>query len=351
MCCTAASLEKCTLESLPVILIAKVIPLVAPLFDFPVLLLSPQVVLILQRNHHSYRVAPEPIKIPLVRDRVDDVDANILNVKKILKTAGEEGVDLLVLPELANSGYMFKSRDEALARSETIPDGLFSTSFLEWSHEGRVVVVGICEMKEGNLYNSAAVFADGKHLTTYRKIHLFDRENEWFLPGNEEPPVVDFKGNKIGVMVCFDWAFPEVARILALKGADIILHPANLVLPYCQNAMITRSIENRVFTATANRVGTERGVVFSGMSQITGPKGELLLQLQEEKLRVAWVDLDLSVARDKKITKRNDVMEDRRPSIYRPCHSFAGYLARFLSILLRTASVGLMPATSASRRR
>jgi predicted amidohydrolase len=248
--------------------------------------------------------------------RVDDVDANILNVKKILKTAGEEGVDLLVLPELANSGYMFKSRDEALARSETIPDGLFSTSFLEWSHEGRVVVVGICEMKEGNLYNSAAVFADGKHLTTYRKIHLFDRENEWFLPGNEEPPVVDFKGNKIGVMVCFDWAFPEVARILALKGADIILHPANLVLPYCQNAMITRSIENRVFTATANRVGTERGVVFSGMSQITGPKGELLLQLQEEKLRVAWVDLDLSVARDKKITKRNDVMEDRRPSIY-----------------------------------
>jgi predicted amidohydrolase len=171
-------------------------------------------------------------------------------------------------------------------------------------------------MKEGHLYNSAAVFADGKHLATYRKIHLFDRENEWFLPGNEEPQVVDWKGHKIGVMVCFDWAFPEVARILALKGADIILHPANLVLPYCQNAMITRSIENRVFTATANRVGTERGVVFSGMSQVISPKGEVLLRLQEEKLRVACVDLDLSLARDKKITKRNDVMEDRRPSIY-----------------------------------
>jgi predicted amidohydrolase len=248
--------------------------------------------------------------------RVDDVDANILNVKKILKTAGEEGVDLLVFPELANSGYMFKSRDEALARSETIPDGLFSTSLLEWSQEGRVVVAGICEMKEGNLYNSAAVFADGKHLATYRKIHLFDRENEWFLPGNDEPPVVDFKGHKIGVMVCFDWAFPEVARILALKGADIILHPANLVLPYCQNAMITRSIENRVFTATANRVGTERGAVFSGMSQITSPKGEVLLRLREEKLKAAWADIDLSLARDKMITKRNDVMEDRRPSIY-----------------------------------
>ena len=256
------------------------------------------------------------VAVAQMEPSVDDVDANLLNVKKILKTAGEEGVNLLVLPELANSGYMFKSKEEALARSETIPDGLFSTSLLEWSHEGRVVVAGICEMKEGNLYNSAAVFADGQHLTTYRKIHLFDREKEWFLPGNEEPPVVDFKGHKIGVMVCFDWAFPEVARILALKGADIILHPANLVLPYCQNAMVTRSIENRVFTATANRVGTERGVVFSGMSQITSPKGEVLLRLQEEKLRVAWADLDLSVARDKKITKRNDVMEDRRPSIY-----------------------------------
>jgi len=248
--------------------------------------------------------------------KVDDVTANLLNVKKILETASEEGVDLLVLPELANSGYMFASRDEALARSETIPDGSFSTILLEWSQEGRVVVAGICEMIERNLYNSAAVFADGEHLGTYHKIHLFNRENEWFLPGIEEPPVVDCRGHRIGVMVCFDWAFPEVARILALKGADIILHPANLVLPYCQNAMVTRSIENRVFTATANRVGTERGVVFSGMSQIISPKGEVLLRLQEEKLRVAWVDLDLSLARDKKITKRNDVMEDRRPSIY-----------------------------------
>ncbi len=256
------------------------------------------------------------IAVAQMEPKVDDVDANLLNVKKILKTAGEEGVDLLVLPELANSGYMFKSRDEALARSEAIPNGSFSTNFLEWSQKGRVVVAGICEIKEEHLYNSAAVFADGKHLATYRKIHLFDRENEWFLPGNEEPPVVDWNGHKIGVMVCFDWAFPEVARILALKRADIILHPANLVLPYCQKAMITRSIENRVFTATANRVGTERGVSFSGMSQITSPKGEVLLRLQEENLKVAWADIDLSIARDKMITKRNDVMKDRRPSIY-----------------------------------
>ena len=256
------------------------------------------------------------VAVAQMEPRVDDTDANLLSVRKILKTAGKEGVDLLVLPELANSGYMFASMDEALARSEAIPKGLFSTTLLEWSQEGRVVVAGICEMKEGNLYNSAAIFADGEHLGTYHKMHLFDRESEWFLPGNEEPLVVEWKGHRIGVMVCFDWAFPEVARILALKGADIILHPANLVLPYCQNAMITRSIENRIFTATANRVGTERGVVFSGMSQITSPKGEVLLRLQEEKLKVAWVDLDLSLARNKMITKRNDVMEDRRPSIY-----------------------------------
>ena len=256
------------------------------------------------------------VAVAQMEPNVDDMAANLVNVKKILKIAGKEGVELLVLPELANSGYMFASRDEALARSEAIPNGSFSTILLEWSQEGRVVVAGICETKEGNLYNSAAIFADGEHLGTYHKIHLFDRENEWFLPGNEEPLVVEWKGHKIGVMVCFDWAFPEVARILALKRADIILHPANLVLPYCQNAMITRSIENRVFTATANRVGTERGVSFSGMSQITSPKGEVLLRLQEEKLRVAWADIDPSLARDKMITRRNDVMKDRRPSIY-----------------------------------
>ena len=128
--------------------------------------------------------------------------------------------------------------------------------------------------------------------------------------------VIQFGGNKYGVMVCFDWVFPEVSRILAIKGADVILHPANLVLPYCQKAMITRSLENGVFTATANRIGIERDVTFSGMSQLTGPEGELLKQMSSEKAGVTWADIKPSEARNKMMTERNHLLNDRRPQVY-----------------------------------
>ena len=117
-------------------------------------------------------------------------------------------------------------------------------------------------------------------------------------------------------MICFDWIFPEMARVLTLKGSQVILHPANLVLPYCQDAMITRSIENRVFTATANRIGTERGVKFSGLSQITDIKGNRLCQMSNGKAGIASVTIDPMLADNKSITARNDVFVDRFPGRY-----------------------------------
>jgi predicted amidohydrolase len=167
------------------------------------------------------------------------------------------------------------------------------------------------------LYNSAVAFSGGYFQGTYRKLHLFDEESNWFSAGDSEPPVFQYGEHRLGIMICFDWAFPEMARVLALKDAQIILHPANLVLPYCQNAMITRSIENRVFTATANRVGEERGLKFSGASQITNPKGDLLIQMPVQGEGVAFVDIDPSEADDKMITKNNHVLQDRRPDAYR----------------------------------
>ena len=153
-------------------------------------------------------------------------------------------------------------------------------------------------------------------MTTYRKIQLFDKEKDWFLPGNTEPPVVEHEGHRYGVMVCFDWAFPELARILAIKGAQVILHPANLVLLFCPDAMITRSIENRLFTATAGRVGEERGVCFVGGSQITSPRGDVKFRMSDEEQGLKWADIDLSLADNKTLTKRNDVLKDRRPNLY-----------------------------------
>lgn len=243
-------------------------------------------------------------------------EESISRVRALLGEAAENSVDVLVLPELCNSGYVFKSLEEAKASSEEIPSGPLSSELLNWTKNERMVVAGICESTDQGLYNSAGVFADGKHLATYRKIHLFLNEVSWFLQGKDEPLTVDFRGNKFGVMICFDWFFPEIARVLALKGSQVILHPANLVLPYCQDAMITRSIENRVFTATANRIGIEREVAFSGRSQITNPKGHRLVSLDGDHIGIAWHDINPSDADDKMITKRNHIINDRRPDLY-----------------------------------
>ncbi|MCF2136903.1 MAG: acyltransferase [Candidatus Thorarchaeota archaeon] len=246
---------------------------------------------------------------------IGDATHNLEQTARLLATAEEERVDVLVLPELTNSGYAFESREETEAAAETIPTGPFSQLLKKWSR-GRSVVGGICERTSGGLYNSAPVFVDGKHVVTYRKVHLFNREKEFFSPGNQEPPVFKFKDATFGVMICWDWIYPEMARILALKGAQVILHPANLVLPYCHNAMITRSIENGIFTATANRIGRERDLSFNGRSQITSNKGEVLVQMDEMETGIRWVDIDPAEADNKRLTDRNDLLKDRRPELY-----------------------------------
>lgn len=260
----------------------------------------------------------ESLKLAIgqLEPKVGEMQENLILVKKILKEAERAHVEVLVLPELCNSGYVFKNREEAITSSESIPEGPMCKELCSWSAKDRLVVAGICERTDKGLYNSAAAFGNGKYFVTYRKIHLFLNEQDWFYYGEAEPPVFEFKSHRFGIMICFDWAFPEMARILALKRAQVILHPANLVLPYCQDAMVTRSIENRVFTATANRVGEERNIAFSGASQITDTRGNRLVKMSSKEVGVRVVDIDPAIADDKAITDRNDVLRDRRPKLY-----------------------------------
>ncbi len=251
-----------------------------------------------------------------IEPKIGEPEKNISSLRSILREAESKQVEILVLPELANSGYSFSSRDEAFAYSEIIPDGPYSQEILSWSGKGRLVVVGICERHGERLYNSAGIFGDGKHLATYRKIHLFNKEKDWFDQGNEEPPVIMYQDHKFGIMICWDWIFPEITRILALKGSHAILHPSNLVLEYCQNAMRTRSLENGVFSATANRIGIERDLSFSGKSQIVDTKGNILVSIPDGVIQVDYVDLDLTEAEDKMLTPRNHLLNDRRPELY-----------------------------------
>jgi 5-aminopentanamidase len=158
-------------------------------------------------------------------------------------------------------------------------------------------------------------------LGVYQKIHLYAEENLWFTPGDKGFPVYDIGSARIGMMVCFDWFYPESVRTLALKGADIVAHPSNLVLPHCPDAMITRCLENRVFAVTCNRIGSEeRGgkekLSFIGTSEIVGPTGKILKRARRSQVELGVVDIDPTEARDKKINSYNDLLAGRRPVHY-----------------------------------
>jgi predicted amidohydrolase len=206
--------------------------------------------------------------------------------------------------------------------AEEIPSGMTCQTLLDLARtKGMYLVFGMAESDGKRFYNGSAVVGPDGFIGRYRKAHLFGEEKEFFDPGDTGFQVFDLGLARIGLMICFDWAFPESARVLALLGADIICHPANLVLPYCQQVMVTRSIENGVFSATANRIGTEsRGgkapLVFTGQSQIVNNKGIALTRLGERQTDVAVVDMDVEQARNKKITSHNDRLGDRRPELY-----------------------------------
>lgn len=230
--------------------------------------------------------------------------------------------DLLVLPELCHSGYVFCAAAEVAALAEPIPDGHTCRILLDLARQGRTVIVaGICERDGNRFYNSAAVLGPQGLIGVYRKIHLFKDEKLWFTPGDRPFEVFAAGGLKVGVMVCYDWRFPEAARVLALAGAEVIAHPSNLVLPYCQEVMRARCVENRVFAITANRVGADErpgGLreAFTGQSQVVDPDGQVLVRASADHEEVASVTVDLTDAHRKQINPRNDLLADRRPEFY-----------------------------------
>ena len=228
------------------------------------------------------------------------------------------GTDLLVLPELCNSGYNFVSPEQAWSTSEEIGNGAF-LQFLEslCQRLGCYVVSGLNERQGSRLYNSAILVGPHGYIGTYRKLHLFMNEKDFFEPGDLGLPVFDIGPCRIGMLVCFDWIFPEAWRVLALKGADIICHPSNLVLPgLAQQAVPIHALTNRYYVVTANRTGSEGELTFTGMSTIADPMGTVLAQAPRASDQVSSIEIDISLARSKEITSRNNILTDRRPEQY-----------------------------------
>jgi 5-aminopentanamidase len=247
-----------------------------------------------------------------------DKAANRAKVKSLL---GNEQFDLLVLPELAFTGYLMHTRPRAVTLSEEFDRGE-SFDFIHRlaTEHGGAIVFGFVERAGDKIHNSAALVTPDGAVALYRKTHLFDLEKLWFDPGDTGFNVCRFRGFAIGLMICFDWRFPEAARSLALKGADVICHPSNLVLPHCQDAMVTRCLENGIFAITCNRIGREQYretcLDFTGAGQITSPTGEILRRAGQDVEELALVHFDPLAARNKSVNERNDLMADRRPDLY-----------------------------------
>lgn len=244
-----------------------------------------------------------------------------INRRRVSELVGDSQFDLLVLPELCFSGYYMPSREGAVQLAERFGEGESFGFVLDLArrHDG-AVVFGFPEADGDKVYNSAALVCPDGTSHRYRKTHLFNLEKNWFDPGNTGFSVHEFRGARIGLMICFDWRFPESARTLMLKGADIICHPSNLVLPHCQDAMITRCLENGVYAITCNRRGADRQgseeIGFTGRSQITSPRGEILARAEVDNDVITIVKIDPLKARDKSVNALNDMVSDRRTDYY-----------------------------------
>ncbi len=237
------------------------------------------------------------------------------NVRAALDLLDRHEADLWVLPEFFASGYNFKTKKEAASVAEKADGPLSKILQAYAAKRDCAIVAGFPEKSGAKLYNSALLATPAK-TRVYRKTHVFGSEKRFFTPGDTGFWVEEVKGVKVGVMICFDWFFPESARTLALRGAQVIAHPANLVLPWAPEGMKIRSLENRVFSATADRVGVERGLGFIGQSQIVSPNGSLLTRLGHDEVRAAVATVDAWTAKDKKVHPACDLFADRRPKLY-----------------------------------
>ena len=244
-----------------------------------------------------------------------------VNLNKVVSAIERADVDLVVLPELPFTGYYFQDRAELDAFAEAPDRSPTIASLVSLCRANDFyIVTGFAEKQGDRIFNSALLLGPKGLVHTYRKLHLFNEEKNYFDPGDTPLAVCQVRNARIGIMVCFDWAFPEVTRSLAIQGADVICHPSSLVLDYCQQTMCTRCLENGVFAVTANRFGPDTRphgeLRFTGKSQITGPKGDIVYQSLPDGDDLYRTELDIERARNKQITPLNDVLQDRRPAFY-----------------------------------
>jgi 5-aminopentanamidase len=255
--------------------------------------------------------------------QIADLAANHRMSVEAVRRAVDVGADIIVLPELVISGYVFASRAEAASVAITPAHQLFADWAAEAARGRAVVVGGFCELSDdGLLYNSAALVDGSGVRGIYRKTHLWDAEKLIFEPGSQPPPIFDTPSGRIGILICYDLEFPEMTRTLALAGADLIAVPTNWPLvsrPHGEHPpeviiAMAAARTNHVFIACCDRTGTERGQQWTAGTTIIDENGWITSTANTAPAAAA--DVDLTAARNKTLTEHSHALDDRRPELY-----------------------------------
>lgn len=221
------------------------------------------------------------------------------NLKKVIDKLETVDFDLIVLPELFNTGYLFTSKEQLFEIAEKIPTGKTTEALLEVArHRNGYIVAGLAEIEEEKIYNTTVIVGPEGYIGKHRKVHLSRFEENFFDSGNFFE-VFDIGGVEIGIVTCFDSWFPESARLLSMKGAKILCHPSNFGGIDSLDVIRIRALENMVYTITANRIGTEYGkdfdAAFRGESRIVSYDGSILVGADSsESINIIEIDPELA---------------------------------------------------------
>lgn len=261
---------------------------------------------------------------PIIGERA----GNLAAIERLAKAAKTQGAEIVVLPELADSGYTFRDGEEVAALAGPVPGGPSAETLRRLAEElGFYIVSGIAEQDGDRFYNSALLCGPEGYIGKYRKLHLWNNENRLFRKGDLGLPIFDLPFGRIGIAICYDGWFPETFRQLALAGAELVCVPTNWVpmagaegVPEPMANILHKAAAhtNGLYIACADRIGIERGQSFIGRSLIVGPQGWPIsgpASADREEILLAQIDLS-SVTETRTLNSFNHLLGDRRADVY-----------------------------------
>jgi omega-amidase len=245
-------------------------------------------------------------------------DLNAATVRRLVNqlAEAEQQPDLVVLPELWDTGYDLTRLDEIADDNGERAKALLREAAVQL--KAHVIGGSVAERRDGRVYNTTFVFdREGNLAGSYSKAHLFRlMDEEKYLAAGEKPGLYILDGQTAGSVICYDIRFPEWLRVHALKGAKVMCVPAQWPHPrldHWRQLLIARAIENQMYVVACNRVGEGGGNTFCGHSMVVNPWGEVIAEgMQQEE--IVFAELDLALVDE--VRGRIPVFADRRTELY-----------------------------------